>query len=134
MGYALTPSLIAECHKNATPILNIPLLSPHFSSHSLALCVFDWLLWQPQKSLAVCLYFLISGGNNNASKKHKFPSINKELLQAAEAETKLYRAIITRVCQSLSLSVCVCMCVCAFFLNCQQLFNGPLIANIRVGP
>jgi len=57
--------------------------------------------------VAVCLYFLISGGNNNASKKHKFTSINKELLQAEsvwQAKAKLYRAIITRVCVSVSLS------------------------------
>jgi len=47
----VAPSLIAKCHKNATPP-SLPL--PIFSFA--VLCVFDWVLWHPQKSLSVYIF------------------------------------------------------------------------------
>lgn len=70
------------------------------------ICVFDCAL----KSLGnVCLYFLISGYNNNASKKHKFTSINKELWRhEAEEEEAQKHDYYTRECMC---AWCVCVCV-----------------------
>lgn len=111
--------LIAKCHKNPSrkqvgDVAALPPRSVRFMR------VFDcaWVTGN------VCLYFLISGYNNNASKKHKFTSINKELWQQEARNNTSTAKIITHALLCMCVCVCACVNVCLGVGNCLTRTNA----------